>query len=78
MSIEKLKTKENMRPIPERVIRPCEYGLMGSICDMEAQLGSIEAYNMIVDYASKLKAKIDSGHAQAQSHIFSTDTHSLK
>ena len=70
--IKKLKTDESMRPVPKRIIRPCEWGLRSAIADMETQLGSIEAYNMLTDYAAQLKAEIDAGNAKPQNEYFST------
>jgi len=62
-----------MRPAPNPIRRPCEWGLLGTVNDMENQLGTIEAYNMLVAYANKLKTKIDNGNAKAQLSIFATD-----
>jgi len=74
MSITKLVTKHNLRKTPKPIVRPCEWGLYGSVTDLETQLGSIEAYNMLIKYAEKLKRKIDSGKGQAQNPIYATDT----
>lgn len=40
---------------------------------METQVGTVEAYNRLCDWAEALKAKIDRGDAKAQSHLFATD-----
>lgn len=76
MKVERLNVKGNLRKPPKPIIRPCEWGLKGSISDMETQLGSIEAYNMLIDYAAKLKRKIDSGKGKAQNSIYATSTNS--
>lgn len=78
MTIERLKTKENARQAPKRIVRPCEWGLRSAISGMESQLGTIEAYNMLVDYANKMKAQIDAGNAKAQLEYFATDPRSAK
>ncbi|SEI41660.1 hypothetical protein [Paraburkholderia diazotrophica] len=61
------------RPAPRRIMRPCEYGLWGTMRDLETQLGTVEAYNRLCDAAAALKAKIDSGNAQAQHKMWATD-----
>lgn len=61
------------RPAPKRIVRPCEWGLLGSVRDLETQLGTVEAYNRLCDAAEQLKAKIDRGDAQAQHKMFATD-----
>lgn len=61
------------RPAPARIMRPCEYGLLGAVRDMETQMGSVEAYNRLCDAAARLKRKIDSGDAVAQHSMWATD-----
>ncbi|WP_186145957.1 hypothetical protein [Burkholderia gladioli] len=61
------------RAAPKRIMRPCEYGLWGAVKDMETQMGTVEAYNRLCDWAEHLKAKIDRGDAQAQNRLFATD-----
>ncbi|WP_180541404.1 hypothetical protein [Nevskia soli] len=61
------------RPAPKRIVRPCEWGLRGSVRDLETQLGTVEAYNRLCDAAAVLKAKIDAGNAEAQNRLFATD-----
>lgn len=61
------------RPAPKRIMRPCEWGLLGTVRDLETQMGTVEAYNRLCDAAEKLKAKIDSGKAEAQGHLWATD-----
>lgn len=60
-------------PAPRRIVRPCEWGLLGAVRDMETQMGTVEAYNRLCDAAQRLKAKIDAGEAQAQHKLFATD-----
>lgn len=72
MPVTKLNVSGNLRKPPKRIARPCEWGLKGTISDLETQLGSIEAYNMLADYAAKLKHKIDSGNAKPQNMIYWT------
>ena len=61
-------------PAPPRIVRPCDYGLMGAIYGLETQLGTIEAYNRLAEAAHALKAKIDAGEAKAQNPMFATST----
>ena len=57
---------------PAQIVRPCEWALRAAIWDMETQLGTIEAYNMLIGYANNLKAQIDDGKAKKQNPIYST------
>lgn len=61
-------------PPPKKIMRPCDYGLLGAIHGLEAQLGTIEAYNRLAAAAHALKAEIDAGRAKAQNPIFATST----
>lgn len=61
------------RPAPKRIMRPCDYGLLAAINDLETQVGSAEAYNRLCDAAHHMKAKIDAGNGKAQNPIFATD-----
>lgn len=61
------------RPAPKRIMRPCDYGLMLAVVNLETQAGSVEAYNRLCDAAQAMKAKIDAGNAKAQSPLFATD-----
>ena len=58
---------------PKRIVRPCDYGLRGALVSLEQQLGTIEAYNRLVEAAAILRARIDAGEAQAQNPIFAVD-----
>jgi hypothetical protein len=60
------------RPVdpPKPIIRPCDYGLILTVDSLEAQVGTIEAYNRLVAAALKLKSKIDAGKAKPQNPIF--------
>jgi len=61
------------RPAPKKIMRPCDYGLLGTVRDLETQVGTVEAYNKLCDAAAKLKAKIDAGNGQVQHPMFATD-----
>lgn len=56
--------------LPRRIVRPCDYGLAGAVQSLEAQLGAIEAYNRLVEAATALRARIESGDVKAQNPIF--------
>jgi len=73
MSVEKLPVQNHLRPAPQPIVRPCEWGLKGAINDLETQLGSIEAYNMLTCYANYLKRKIDAGNAKEQNPLYATN-----
>lgn len=73
-SVEQLPVKASTeRPAPKRIMRPCEYGLWGAVKDCETQMGTVEAYNRLCDWAESLKAKIDRGDAKAQHPMWATD-----
>lgn len=73
-NVEQLPVKATSdRPAPKRIMRPCEWGLLATVRDLETQMGTVEAYNRLCDAAQKLKAKIDAGHAEQQNRLFATD-----
>ncbi|WP_156173852.1 hypothetical protein [Cupriavidus basilensis] len=61
------------RPAPKKIVRPCEYGMYNAVKDMETQMGSVEAYNRLCEWAAHLKAKIDAGEAVQQHAMWATD-----
>ncbi len=72
--VEQLPVKQTTeRPVPKRIMRPCEYGLWSAVLDMETQMGTVEAYNRLCDWAASLKAKIDRGDAKKQHPMWATD-----
>lgn len=62
------------RPViaPRRMLRPCDYQLSAAIAALETQLGTIEAYNRMVEAAATLRAKIDAGNASPQNPLYAT------
>lgn len=56
--------------LPRRIIRPCDYGLASAVYALETQLGTIEAYNRLVEAATAMKSRIDGGKAKPQNPIF--------
>jgi hypothetical protein len=73
-NVEQLPVKGvSERPAPRRIIRPCEWGLLGTVRDLETQMGTVEAYNRLCDAAQQLKAKIDRGDAEQQHKMWATD-----
>jgi hypothetical protein len=56
--------------LPRRIVRPCDYGLLSAVKALETQLGTIEAYNRLVEAATAMKSRIDSGKAKPQNPIF--------
>ncbi|HVM91358.1 MAG TPA: hypothetical protein VMT67_01030 [Terriglobales bacterium] len=73
MSTRTLIEINHDRPAPKRIMRPCEWGLLGTVRDLETQMGTVEAYNRLCDAAQRLKAKIDAGQAEAQGRMWATD-----
>lgn len=65
-------------PAPKRIVRPCDYGLIGAVNGLETQLGTIEAYNRLAEAANVLKAQIDAGNAKPQHPMFATSTGALE
>lgn len=61
-------------PLPNPIVRPCDWGLKLAISNLETQLGTIEAYNRLATAAAALKAKIDAGNAEAQNAYFAKST----
>lgn len=59
--------------LPKRIVRPCDYGLYSAVIALETQLGTIEAYNRIVEAATAMRAKIDAGNAKPQNPIFAVN-----
>lgn len=57
-------------PLPAPIVRPCDWGLILAVNNLETQLGTIEAYNRLAAAANALKAKIDAGQAKAQHPMF--------
>ena len=56
--------------LPKRIVRPCDYGLYSAVIALESQLGTIEAYNRIVEAANAMRAQIDAGKAKPQNPLF--------
>jgi len=56
--------------VPKRIVRPCDYGLLAAVNSLETQLGTIEAYNRLVEAAASMKARIDAGKTKAQNPIY--------
>ena len=61
-------------PLPRHIKRPCDYSLKAAICDLESQLGTIEAYNRLATAAAAVKAEIDAGNAKPQNPMFAVST----
>jgi hypothetical protein len=44
-NVEQLPVKGGSdRPAPKRIMRPCEWGLLATVRDLETQMGTVEAY----------------------------------
>lgn len=55
---------------PRSIVRPCDYGLALAIMNLEAQLGTIEAYNRLARAAQALLDQIEAGNAKPQNPLF--------
>lgn len=58
---------------PKKIMRPCDYGLLTAVTNLETQLGTIEAYNRLVTSAEELQKKITNGKAVAPNPIYAKD-----
>lgn len=72
MDTKIISPTEFAKPAPKEIFRPCDAGLKIAISALETQLGTIEAYNRIVESARTLKQQIDNGKAKAQNPLFRT------
>ena len=72
--IHQLRTAETTtRPAPAKILRPCDYGLLGAINGLVTQVGTVEAYNKLCDAAAVLKDQIDAGEGKQALAMFATD-----
>lgn len=55
---------------PKRIVRPCDYKLWLTVDALETQLGTIEAYNRLVEAAEKMRERIDAGDSKPQHPMF--------
>jgi hypothetical protein len=55
---------------PKRIKRPCDWGLDCAVHDLEVQLGTIEAYNRLVEAAEQMRAEIEAGRVKAQNPLY--------
>lgn len=72
------KVAGNTEEVPRRIFRPCDAGLWLAIRECEIQLGTIEAYNRLVEQAKRLQNKIEAGKGEAQSLYFAMNTGARK
>ena len=59
--------------LPKPIMRPCDYGLWNAVRAMETQVGTVEAYNRLCQWAAQLHAKIEAGDAKAPHPMWLTD-----
>lgn len=62
-----------MRARPSRLKRPCDWCLDGAVGNLETQLGTVEAYNRLVEAAERLRARIEAGDARPQNLLYAVD-----
>lgn len=60
-----IRPEEFAKPLPQQIMRPCDYGLELAVTNLEIQLGTIEAYNRLVGVAMDLRKVIDEKRAKA-------------
>ena len=58
------------REAPKPIVRPCDHGLELAVMGLEEQLGTIEAYNRLVDKCRVLRDQIERGHVKTQNPIY--------
>ena len=58
---------------PPRIKRPCDYSLELAVSDLETQLGTVEAYNRLVDAAAMMKERIRRGKIRAQNPLYAVN-----
>jgi len=51
---------------PVKITLACDHGLWVAVQGLQVQLGSIEAYNRLVEVAALLRAKIERGEGKLQ------------
>lgn len=51
-------------------MRPCDYGLLAVMRELETQLGTVEAYNRLVEAAHTMRVAIDGGRVVAQNPMY--------
>jgi hypothetical protein len=61
------------RSLLRRIKRPCDWGLEGAVQNLEIQLGTVEAYNRLVEAAEILKARIDASDIKPQNPLFAVN-----
>ncbi|GAC1439043.1 MAG: hypothetical protein NVS1B11_36690 [Terriglobales bacterium] len=49
--------------VPQKALRHCDYSLIVTVRALESQLGTIEAYNRLIEAAVKLRVAIDNGRS---------------
>jgi len=64
------KKQGKEKDLPKKIIRPCDYGLMCAVRSLETQVGTIEAYNRLVDAANILYQRIKIGDIEVQNKLF--------
>ena len=73
-NVQQLITSEmTSREPPKKIKRPCDFGLWTAVNGCETQVGTVETYNKLCDWADSLKAKIDAGNGVQALEMFSTD-----
>lgn len=69
------KAGGEIAPLPRRIDKAADYGLLGAVNQMETQWGTIEAYNRLVEHCERLKAQIDAGEAKIMHPCIDTRWH---
>jgi hypothetical protein len=59
--IVSLNIPPRMQELPDPIKQSCDYGLALTVGTLTRQLGSIEAYNRLVNAAKDLRTRINSG-----------------
>lgn len=62
-----------MKAPPVPMLRPADWSLRNAVQALETQLGTIEAYNRLVDAARALRVQIEAGDAKPQNPLYAID-----
>lgn len=68
-----IRPDEFLPAVPRTIKRPADYTLDLAVDALETQLGTIEAYNRLVQACEAMREKIDAGKAKEQHAMFRTE-----
>lgn len=78
MTVSKFPKERKPSPLPKEILRPCDAMLLTACSHLEAQLGTVEAYNRLVRMATHLHSRIKRGDIKAQNPLYALDPRGKK